>query len=969
MPRFILTIALAIAWVAVLAVPLSAEPLGAFDPQHVLIINSYHKGYQWTDEQSESALSYLLKKAANTTVDVVYMDWKRFPRQSTIDDLRATLAHKYADKRVDLIVTGDDAALEFAMANRQALFQSAPVVFMSIFESADARLTRGESGVTGVYETIDLEGTIEAAMKTFPSSRRIYIIHDDSETSRSMEADINSILDGMGSTLERHVLGGLIFEDLLDALGRVESDSIVLLASYARDPNNLTLPPEVFARQMSERCPVPLFVLYTHMMGTGAFGGSLLDGNLQGQTAGALASRVLSGESVGSIPRVRAKTVYPCFDYAAMKRFGVEPRSLPKGSVIINKPFSFFESYSVLVIGTSVAFAIMAVLIAFLFVNVGKRRRAQTELARTNAKLQDSATVMQAQLRALNEGEERLRKSEAMYRLVSEASRDVIWQWDLSDTRVFPPRFHELLGYEPGYISSQVIWRSLIHPDDIATLERRLEAHIAGVTPDYQAEFRLRKRDGEYLWFRVSGKAAYGPDGRATWLAGSYTDITEERRHQDKLDRLAFFDSLTGLPNRVKLRERVEHCIDQFRETGGTLAMLFIDMDNFKYINDSFGHLDGDKLLVEAGRRLTSRVPEGSFVSRLGGDEFIVVIAGNPSPSDVGDIARDLHASFIPPFEIDANRFYVTFSMGIVTWPKDGLTFDELLKNADTALYSSKAAGKSRFAYFDPDMNRDVVERGALQNNLHQAIENAEFFLQYQPQVRADTLAVRGFEALARWRSPTLGLVAPTRFIPACEESGQIIPLGNWILETACARMKRMVDAGHGDLSMSVNISAVQLSQGSFVDIVKRVVESSGIAPRNLELEITESVLIDQFESNARKLGELSDWGVRIALDDFGTGYSSLNYLRKLPLSTLKIDKSFIDALGSEPATPTLIDPIIDIARLMRLEVVAEGVETEGQRTILAKRQCHWIQGYLVSKPLGADEADRFLADWNPNGA
>jgi diguanylate cyclase (GGDEF)-like protein/PAS domain S-box-containing protein len=943
--------------------PLSADEITEKLPRNVLIINSYHKGYQWTDEQSESALREILS-IPNTTTDVIYMDWKRFPFPETILNLQKTLDDRYKNGRIDLILTSDDAALSFAVKNRKPILKNAPIIFMGIFAASDAKLTNHEPEITGVYETVDLEGTIKNAIHIFPKSKEIYLIHDGSETSVAMEAEYNRILGAMDVPLKRNVLRSYVFRDLLDLLLKMDKDSIVINGSYARDPENLTLPPEEFARQMSERCTVPLFVMYTHMLGTGAFGGSLLDGNLQGKTAGIIAKEVLGGKNINGILRVSEKTVYPCYDYNVMKRFGVSSSRLPAGSVIINQPPSFIDQYQDLVVGIAAVFVIMSFMIGVLYINAKRRKLTEAQLHESHHQLRESTMRLREQVEALQKSEDNLRKKDLLYQMITEAAQDIIWDWDFSERRIFPQRINEILGYPSDYIRTQDIWNSLIHPEDLAAMNDKIETHMRGLSPSFQSEFRVRKQNGEYAWFSVSGKVAFDKFGNPQHMAGTYTDITAAKKRQERIDHLAFFDSLTGLPNRIQLRERVEKIIERLRKDGGLLSMMFIDMDNFKYINDSFGHLDGDELLIKASERLQEFTPQNGFVSRLGGDEFIIVIEGTDAPDGAEALAPSIQNAFLAPFEVGRNQFYITFSMGIVSWPKDGDTYDELLKNADTALYSSKESGKGRFVHFKPEMNRSVVERTMLQSKLRKALELGEFHLHYQPQAHADTLALRGFEALVRWNDPVTGMVSPQKFIPACEETGQIVPLGSWILSTACRRMKSLIDEGNPDLIMSVNISVVQLSQGTFTDIVKRTIAETGISPHNLEIEITESIMIESFESNVQKLRELAALGIHIALDDFGSGYSSLNYLRKLPITTLKIDKSFIDNIQQDFESRSLVNSIIDIARIMDLEVIAEGIENDVQRAILADQKCHWIQGYVISKPMPSEEVDGFIAKW-----
>lgn len=944
--------------------PLSAENTTDKNPQHVLIINSYHKGYQWTDEQSESALKTINELVPEATIDVVYMDWKRFPYPSTVNDLKTLLTNRYHNNRVDLILTSDDAALSFAIKNRKSILKNAPVIFMGVFAASDAKLTGNEPGVTGVYETVDLEGTIKNALHIFPGSKKIYLIHDGSETSIAMEAEFSRILRAMDAPLKSQALRSYVFQDLLNTLAKMDKDSIVINGSYARDPNNLTLPPEVFAQKMGERCTVPVFVMYTHMLGTGAFGGSLLDGKLQGKNAGMLAKKVLGGKKAESILRISEKTVYPCYDFNVMKRFNISESRLPSGSVIINKPYSFFDEQQDLVVGITSVFFIMSFLILILHASTKRRKRTEIQLQESHDQLRQSTEQLREQVEALQRSEDSLREKDVLYQMITEAAQDIIWDWDFSNRRIFPPRINEILGYPQNYIQTQDQWNNLIHPEDLAKMTEHIETHIKGITPSFQTEFRVKKQNGDFAWFKVSGKVVFDRFHNPQHMAGTYTDITDEKKRQDRIDHLAFFDSLTGLPNRVQLRERVDSIIAQIKESGGSLSMMFIDMDNFKYINDSFGHLDGDELLIQVSERLKGNTPSDGFVSRLGGDEFIIVIENEKSEQHASTLAVKLQHAFITPFEVGRNQFYISFSMGIVSWPKDGETYDELLKNADTALYSSKETGKGRFVYFDKEMNRNVVERTILHSKLRRALEHNEFVLHYQPQAQSDSLMLRGFEALIRWNDPEKGFVSPQKFIPACEETGHIVPLGAWILTTACRRMKKLIDDGHPDLIMSVNISVVQLSQGSFTDIVKATLAETDIPPQNLELEITESILIESFESNVQKLRDLNALGVRIALDDFGSGYSSLNYLRKLPITTLKIDKSFIDNIQQDFESRSLVNSIIDIARIMDLEVIAEGIESDIQRSILADQKCHWIQGYVLSKPMPSEEVEGFIARW-----
>lgn len=967
--RFVFTLSLIIVLFSMLLCNSEAKENNK-STQHILILNSYHKGYNWTDEQSEAMLSGFRKQLPDAEEDVVYLDWKRYPESVTLTDWYRALRNKYKDTRVDLILTTDDAALSFAVKHRGEIFSNAPVVFSGIFDSTDRMLVKGQKGITGVYETVDLKGTIELATKVYPKSRNIYIIHDESETSLQMESDIRAILHKMKSPLKCHVLARMPFEQLKKKLAVLPGDGFALFASYGRDPNGLTLQPETFAGQMSSVSTVPLFVLYTHMMGTGAVGGSLLDGHLQGAAAVDLGLKILKGYPAEKLPRIMEKTVHTEFDYRALRRYGIKLSAVPKGSNILNKPASVVETYLPVLAVSIAIILVLVIFISILLANIRNRKAFQKELMKSHEELSASREELKLQYASLMESQKELQKSEVRYRLVTEAAEDIIWDIDpRSDSRYFPDRLLEILGYQPGTIHNMEQWLELVHPRDREWVSHSLKAYLNGKVPVYKLKYRVQKKNGEYLWLLASGKAIFDINGKAVQMAGAYTDITIEKEQESLLDHLAYYDQLTELPNRVWLRQYVSRILKPSDGKCSELCLIFIDLDNFKYVNDSFGHQEGDELLKQVAGRMKALIPANGCISRFGGDEFVILLNEGISESMAARMAEKLLESSAEPYEIRNNRFYITLSIGIVLYPRDGKTFDELLQNADTAMYSSKETGKSRFTVYSSEMNQSVVRRMRLYSQIRNALDLNEFEIFYQPQVDINTLYLRGFEALLRWNNPAEGLVPPARFIQACEETGLIVPLGYWVLETACAKAKEIMDAGNRDFIMSVNISAIQLVQTDFADSVRQIIERVGIEPSHLELEITESILIDSIEVHIDKLRQLRALGIRIALDDFGSGYSSLNYLKRLPLNVLKIDKTFIDNIHYDKKSESLVASIINIAGNMGLDVVAEGVELQEQRDLLVKYGCRWMQGYLVARPMPLAQAESFLRNPPPDSA
>jgi diguanylate cyclase (GGDEF)-like protein len=417
-----------------------------------------------------------------------------------------------------------------------------------------------------------------------------------------------------------------------------------------------------------------------------------------------------------------------------------------------------------------------------------------------------------------------------------------------------------------------------------------------------------------------------------------------------ELEHLAYHDQITGVRNRASLIKRVDELVSS--NDSMKIAILIADIDNFKYINDTMGHSFGDQVLIKVSSRLEGLVGVGSTVYRLDGDGFVIALEGYEEASLVERLADRVLQGFKTPLDVNGSKLFITISIGISMYPENGDSLDELLKNADIALNKAKETGKDRIVFYDRTMNEAVSERVNIEKHLRAALFNNEFELFYQPQWDIAQNRVSGLEALIRWKNPELGHVSPLKFINVAEDTHMIIPIGDWVLKSACMYLKGLHRQGHDKLSVSVNISMVQLLQDDFVNKVTEILDYAGLNPEYLELEITESVLMESCDALEGKLKLLKDKGIKIALDDFGKGYSSLNYLKQLPISTLKIDKSFIDTIESDSKHKSLTNLIVKLGRTMGLSVVAEGVETKEQLDYLIKHKCDKVQGYLFSKPM-----------------
>lgn len=477
----------------------------------------------------------------------------------------------------------------------------------------------------------------------------------------------------------------------------------------------------------------------------------------------------------------------------------------------------------------------------------------------------------------------------------------------------------------------------------------------------WHGEIWNRRRSGEIFseWLGIS--SVRDAQERITYFVGIFSDISELKAAEAKIAFLAHHDPLTGLPNRLLLKDRMEQAMVHGERAGNKVALLFVDLDRFKAVNDSFGHPVGDALLRDAAQRLLGCVRDSDTISRHGGDEFLVVLTDLQSSEMPAQIAGKIMAALGEPFHIEAHEATISASVGIAVYPEDGAGFDELLKKADTAMYHAKEAGRNAFRFYTQRMNADAQERLDLHGRLRRALERAEFVLYYQPLVDLKSGRIVGGEALVRWQSPEHGLIAPRHFIPAAEHSGLIVPLGEWVLQEACRELAHWHAQGCSQLSLSVNISSIQFRRGDVEETVLRALAASGATPAALELELTESILIDGAEQVLATIKRLQALGVRLAIDDFGTGYSSLAYLKRFAVDKLKIDQSFVRDMVSDQDDAAIVRAVIQMARSLDLKVVAEGVETEAVAAELRTMDCDLVQGYHFGRPLPAADFRRLL--------
>lgn len=820
-------------------VPLKVVAAEQVETKNVLILNSYHQGLEWTSGQVDGIKETLCDCESSNNLFIEYMDWKNYPTDENRQRLYEYYKFKYENKPIDIIITTDDVALEFATEYRKEIFSDAPIVFSGINQDGVIRLAENTERVTGVTEVIDPTGTIELIYKINPSVKYLYVLYDNTESGLTTGEIISETVAAKFPNLTIIPMNKLEYSSVLKTVSQLDTDCAVMVTTYSQDVTGKVIEMDFVNRNISAESSVPVYHLYDFGLDNGTLGGVLLSSNKQGTYAAELALQILEGADIENMPVIQPASTVAVVDFKQMERFGINKDLIPDNVEIINKPFSFYETYKEYVIVTIAVIGILVCFISVLLIYIRIIQRMKKKLAESH--------------------------------------------------------------------------------EELTQLYEELTA----------SEEEMRQQYDEILL--INEKIRIG---------------------EEKLTFLAYHDMLTALPNKLSMYEKAPYILTPEREKVG---LLFVDIDNFKNVNDTLGHAIGDKLIKKVSARLKKLFDDEDTIYHLSGDEFIIIKQEIKDVEQAQELANAILKEFNKEFKINGSVLRISVSIGIALYPDHGMELDQLLKYADLAMYKAKGDGKKNFIIYDSLMNEEFMERMSLEKHLLNALENNEFELYYQPQMDIESGRITGFEALLRWTNPELGRVSPLRFIKVAEETRYIIPLGTWVLRTACIFLKKLVEAGYSDFTISVNISVIQLLQSGFCDIVLGILNELELEPKNLELEITETVLMESVEQIKDELKRLHDINIKIALDDFGKGYSSLNYLRQLPISTLKVDKSFVDTIIDDTQN-CLTGNIVTLGKSMGMCVIAEGVEEQEQLEYLKQYNCDRIQGYLFSKPLPESE-------------
>jgi len=540
------------------------------------------------------------------------------------------------------------------------------------------------------------------------------------------------------------------------------------------------------------------------------------------------------------------------------------------------------------------------------------------------------------------------------------------WEWDIPNDRIsWSKEFLRLCEVSPAsFYPCYAGFIRLVHPHDQAAVDEVMKNAVATRRP-FTVDYRIaRTAPALERWICTQGTVECDKTGAPIRLLGTTLDITERKRSEERLTHLAQHDPLTGLPNRALLMDSLRHAVAVSQRQRVPGALLFLDLDHFKNLNDTLGHAAGDRLLRSVGERLKGRVRGVDTVARSGGDEFLIVLSSLASADSAKAVAQHVMGAFAQPFSVDGHELFATASMGISVFPNDGVDVEILIRDADTAMYQAKRSGRNKFQFFSAHMHEQAVKAMAMQNELRGALERGEFVVHYQPLIELAIGSIVGAEALLRWQRPSGALRLPDEFIKEAEDNGLIVPIGDWVLREACAQSRRWKDAGFDELRMTVNVSKLQLNQPDFTATVAAAIRAAGLEANDLELEITETAVMVEADRAERILAELQSIGVRVLLDDFGTGYSSLNYLKRFAIDAVKIDRSFVKDIVSDSFDQAIAKSIVDLCHTVGLRITAEGVETRAQFELLRTLGCDEVQGFCFSAAVKPEKFEEMLRCW-----
>jgi diguanylate cyclase (GGDEF)-like protein/PAS domain S-box-containing protein len=917
----------------------------AAPPIPVFVLHAYSQEYPWTRGQHQGFVEALNRDASRAyDLSVEYLDTKRAGYGSAYADLIGDhLRQKYRGYRPAAIYVTDDNALSFARSHLASVFPGVPVFFSGV-NDVGVRAHLDPGLMTGVFEKKEIGPNLRLMRQIDPGIREIVIVGDASETYRSIENEITQALQRQPDIHATFISASRI-DDLVARL-RARKERFVFLTTLGtvadREGRTLTLPETIAAIVGAGHFVV--FSMEDAYLYPGVLGGYVTSGPGQGRAAGQLLSRYLNGTPVRELSPIERSPNEHIVDEVELQKAGlVLPADVASQVTLVNRIPTFYETNRPIILGALYG------LVALLFVSLASSLllfvRKNRQIARASQQLSETKDSLDRAQRIAQIGN---------------------WDWQIAEKRLFwSEGIYRLFGLSPTeFAASYEAFLEHVHPDDRAAVEAAVAQALETGAP-YALDHRIVLPDGAERVVHESAEVVLDEQGRPARMIGTVQDVTAWRQAEqalrDKdahLEYIAYHDALTGLPNRALLMDRLRHAASRADRSGTRMAVLFIDLDRFKTINDSLGHAVGDAVLQAAAGRLKVLVRDEDTLSRLGGDEFVVLLESVRDSQAAAIVAEKIIQALEKMLHIGDYPLHISASIGISVYPEDGRDAETLLKHADAAMYKSKERGRNTFHFYEQGITERAMRRIQLESRLRSAFEQRALELHYQPLVCLDTRRICGAEALLRWHDPQEGAIPPDHFIPLAEDTGLIVPMGEWVIREACMALKRWEVQGIPleDFALHINLSGKQLLQKDLPQRLAAMFAEIGVAPERIVLELTESSIMDSEAIGIDIMTALRKLGLSIAIDDFGTGHSSLSRLKLLPISELKIDRSFIRDIAEDLDDAAIVQAILALSANLDLRVIAEGVEHAGQEAFLLKHGCLRAQGYYYARPMPESE-------------
>ena len=931
----------------------------------VLFISSYSESFVSVPDQIAGVQSVFNEQKIN--LEIEYMDTKRLDTPENKQIFYQSLKFKLANlPPYDAVIVGDDNALQFISDYQAELFPQIPIVFLGVNDETRARQAAVDPYITGIIERISIKETLEIARLFNPQATRVVGIADETLTGQGNRRQFESFRQDFPElTFTTLNTPDYSFAELGAELEQLGDETILLFLDMNPDKYGEYMEFEKAAAFLYQHTQIPVYRASVGGVGEGLMGGKMVDYQALGKTAAELVVDIFNGTPVESIALIAETPYYYIFDYALIQQYQIPDQLIPADAVLINKTEHPLDKYRNLILATAIVLIALTLVTLLLIYDNLKRRSIQKALEFSNAELKITYNELEAvegalrrQYDMMEEHDREVGELNQKFELAIEGTNSAVWEVDLTSKTVhFAGDCSRIINKAVSNHSNVHYWMDLVlESSHRERLIAEVRNYLQGKSTQINIQVLTAGPEPHQKWLLIRGKGIKSEAGSFCKLHGILLDNTKFKVQEEQIRHLARHDFLTQLPNRMSFLVQLEKEL----EAGRSGAVLLLDIDNFKSINDTLGHLYGDELLKQIAGRLLALADDKMMVGRLGGDEFLILIPEKCHQAELESDANKILTAFDTAFILDNREVFVSISMGISCYPRDSSAIDQLIMNADTAMYEVKNRGKNHFMYYHHELKTEMNRKIEIEMMLRAALKSDGFKLVYQPQVDLRSGRISGFEALIRLKEHSLG---PDQFIPVAEETGLISEIGRWVAREAVAQIVRWRDQGLAEKPVAINFSNRQLRDKDYVSHITALLQQHHVEPRFIEIEITESILMENDFQTDQFLKALKDAGLSVALDDFGTGYSSLNCLTYLPVNKIKLDKSISDQF-LQGHRIKVIESLILLAHSLNLKIMAEGIEEWEKVAVLKNSDCDGIQGYVFSKPL---EPAEIAAIYNHN--